>query len=80
MQATNFSRKLDTSGRIMIPSKLREQLGMEIGKEYDFYLATAYKHRFICIDCGTVDKQFDLQDLEELAEAKGLKLVPKNED
>lgn len=80
MEATNFSRKLDSQGRIMIPSKLRDQLGLEVGRVYDFYLATAYKHRFICIDCGTVDKKFELQDLEELADAKGLKLVPKNED
>nr|DAN98127.1 MAG TPA: MraZ protein [Caudoviricetes sp.] len=31
MQETTFSRKLDSSGRIMIPIRLREQMGLTSG-------------------------------------------------
>ena len=53
MIETTFSRKLDSMGRLTIPIRLREEVGMEIGETYTFYKhvdtdGTAY----LCIKCG----------------------------
>ena len=59
MQATTFSRKLDTMGRIMIPVRLREQLGLKAGQEYQFFLYEEDGHRFICIECPGNDAKIE---------------------
>lgn len=38
MLKTAYTRKLDTVGRLMIPSKLREELHMVNGHNYEFYI------------------------------------------
>jgi bifunctional DNA-binding transcriptional regulator/antitoxin component of YhaV-PrlF toxin-antitoxin module len=38
MRETEYSRRLDSSGRLVIPSKLREELRMEVGDEYAFFI------------------------------------------
>lgn len=46
-------------GRIMIPIRLREELGFEIGNEYSFFThETDDGQTFLCIKCpsGTDDK------------------------
>ena len=37
MKKTKYSRKLDANGRLVIPSKLREEVGLELGETYTFY-------------------------------------------
>lgn len=51
-----FSRKLDTSGRLTIPLKLREELNLQIGQEYEFSLQEIDGRRYLCIDCGVCDE------------------------
>ena len=34
--STTYTRKLDSTGRIMIPVRLRDQAGMSTGQDYDF--------------------------------------------
>nr|DAM21676.1 MAG TPA: MraZ protein [Caudoviricetes sp.]DAR80245.1 MAG TPA: MraZ protein [Caudoviricetes sp.]DAV01730.1 MAG TPA: MraZ protein [Caudoviricetes sp.] len=36
MAESTYSRKLDAMGRIMIPVRLRDQLGLITGREYSF--------------------------------------------
>lgn len=73
MQETTFSRKLDSSGRIMIPIRLREQMGLTSGQEYYFTTMVKDGRKYICIDCGSVD--FSLEEAMKIIQANGLKIV-----
>ncbi|MCM1217367.1 MAG: division/cell wall cluster transcriptional repressor MraZ [Lachnospiraceae bacterium] len=58
MEETGYSRKLDTMGRIMLPIRLREQLGLIIGHEYDFFMYVEPDGRkFLCIECPSIKKE-----------------------
>lgn len=73
MQETTFSRKLDSSGRIMIPIRLREQMGLTSGQEYYFTTMVKDSRKYICIDCGSVDSS--LEEAMKIIQANGLKIV-----
>ena len=75
MAESTFSRKLDGSGRIMIPVKLREQLGLVSGREYYFSVMEKDGRRYLCIDCGSDE----LTEAMQLVQSKGMKIV-KNDD
>jgi bifunctional DNA-binding transcriptional regulator/antitoxin component of YhaV-PrlF toxin-antitoxin module len=51
MQETEFTRKVDSMGRIIIPSKLRERLGIKAGIPYKFYVHSAGGEVFVGIKC-----------------------------
>lgn len=51
MEDTQWSRKLDGQGRIMLPIRLREELGLEPGEEYKFYLHESEGYKYLCIRC-----------------------------
>lgn len=59
MQATTFSRKLDSMGRIIIPIRLREQMGLKNGIEYPFFIHEQDGHRYICIECPGSDAKIE---------------------
>lgn len=68
-----YSRKLDSVGRLLIPVKLREELGMELGKTYDYSVKEIDKHKYICIDCGEVLTELD--KAKQIVQNAGLKIV-----
>ena len=70
MAESTYSRKLDAMGRIMIPVRLRDQLGLITGREYSFEV------RYICIDCGL---NTELEEAMKLVQNAGLKIV-QNDD
>lgn len=74
MAETTFSRKLDSSGRIMIPVRLRDQMGLIPGREYYFSVMEKDGRRFICIDCGSVENT-SLEEAMKIVQANGLKVV-----
>lgn len=74
MQETTFSRKLDSSGRIMIPVRLREQMGLVSGQEYYFTTMVKDGRKYICIDCGSVDNT-SLEEAMRIIQANGMKIV-----
>lgn len=79
MAETTFSRKLDSAGRIMIPVKLRDQMGLIPGREYYFSTMEKDGRRYICIDCGTVESAIaNLEEAMRIIEASGLKIVKNN--
>lgn len=58
MEQTRYVRKLDSTGRLVIPTKLREMMGMVVGQEYPFYTMEDEKgRRFICIECPGISKE-----------------------
>lgn len=55
MRQTTYSRKLDTLGRLVLPAPLREQLGLENGQPYDFYIHEHEGEVYLCIKCANAD-------------------------
>lgn len=79
MAETTFSRKLDSSGRIMIPVKLREQMGLVTGREYYFSIMEKNGRRYICIDCGTIESSTSLEEAMQIVQASGMKIVQSDD-
>lgn len=75
MQVTDYSRKLEKSGRLMIPIKLREEMGLVPGKEYYFFTCINNGHKFICIDCGPEIGGTTLEQAMKIVQQNGLKIV-----
>jgi bifunctional DNA-binding transcriptional regulator/antitoxin component of YhaV-PrlF toxin-antitoxin module len=51
MKYTDYSRRLDSSGRLVIPVKLREEMRMEVGDMYDFFIHETDGRTFLCVEC-----------------------------
>lgn len=75
MRNTNYSRKLDKTGRLIIPSKLREEVGMIPGQEYSFSILTKDKHTYLCIDCGIPEDKPSLEEAIKIVQESGMKVV-----
>lgn len=58
----------------MIPVKLREQVGLQTGREYYFTLKEIDGRRYICIDCGAAISA-DLEQAIKTIEANGMKVT-----
>lgn len=72
MAESTYSRKLDAMGRIMIPVRLRDQLGLMVGREYTFEIRQINGRNYICIDCGM---NTELEEAMKLVQNAGLKVV-----
>lgn len=73
MKDTGYSRKLDSTGRIVIPTKLREQMGLVAGQDYSFYtMEDDAGRKFICIECPGIDEE-TLAEARRIVEKYGLK-------
>lgn len=76
MESTGLTRKLDSTGRLVIPTKLREKMGLITGQEYSFYtLEDDEGRKFICIECPGIDEK-TLEEARRIVEKYGPK--PKN--
>lgn len=79
MNNTEFSRKLDKMGRIMIPIKLREQMGLVVGENYFFSTREENGKKYICIDCGEVHPSDSLEYAMEILQANGMTAIKTTE-
>ena len=79
MGETAFSRKLDTSGRIMIPIKLREIMEMIPGQVYTFSTMERNGRKYICIDCGPAVSDADFERAIQIIQASGLKVIQSDD-
>lgn len=61
MKDTGHSRKIDSNGRIIIPSQLRDELKIGPGDVYEFYILEQDNKTYLCIEC------FNLEDEVERA-------------
>lgn len=60
MKKTEYSRKMDSTGRLVIPSDLREQMDLRSGDECYFYIHEDEQHRtFLCIECPRVENEIE---------------------
>lgn len=51
MKETEYSRRLDPSGRLVIPVKLREEMMMSAGDDYTFFIHEHEGRTFLCVEC-----------------------------
>ncbi len=65
---------MDVSGRIMIPSRLRDRMGLIPGKEYYFFIHEENGHRYICIDVGVV-QEMNLEQAKQFLQKNGIRFV-----
>lgn len=65
---TNFSRKLDSTGRLIIPAKLRTLLRLEPGIEYTFFTHGYEGKTYLCIECPSPESEIE----------KAIKILEKN--
>lgn len=71
MQVTDYSRKMDSMGRLMIPVKLREQFNLPLLEEYPFYVHEENGDTYICIKCPHSEA---LEQAKELLRKHGYKV------
>ncbi len=50
MLDTQYSRRLDSLGRLLLPEQLRDGLGLEAGTEYVFYTHEHKGKVYLCIE------------------------------
>lgn len=62
MKNLNYSRKIDTLGRVVIPSKLRDIFGIQPGDEIEFFSIEVDGLRYLCIPCPHAAPSRDLEE------------------
>jgi bifunctional DNA-binding transcriptional regulator/antitoxin component of YhaV-PrlF toxin-antitoxin module len=74
MTETSYTRKLDSVGRIMIPIRLREQMGLQLGNEYRFAWTEENGRSYICIDCGPSKAAIRLEEAKDILRRHGMEI------
>lgn len=71
---TGYTRKLDTTGRLGIPTKLRSQFELVPAKEYSIFVIedTESERKFIAIECPEVSAE-RIAEARRIVEKYGLK-------
>lgn len=72
MQQLDYSRKMDTTGRLVIPIRLREELNMQIGKEYQFFKHIENGKVYLCVECS--EYLNDIEKAKELLKKEGYEI------
>ena len=73
METTEYSRKIDSCGRLVIPAKLREKLNMHEGESYDFSITKINGKIYLCIECYNV--QSEIEKARQILRAAGIDKV-----
>lgn len=63
---------MDSSGRLVIPSKLREELMMEMGDEYQFFIHEVNGKTYLCVECFR--KEDEIERAKRILEQAGIKI------
>ncbi len=73
MERTGHIRRVDTNGRIIVPSQLRDQLSIRPSDTYEFLIYKADDGRtYLCIECTGLESE--LQKAKRLLEEAGYKV------
>lgn len=59
MFQTEYSRRLDSTGRLVIPSKLRDELQIHEGDEFVFYIHEEDGRKFLCIEASRLENSIE---------------------
>lgn len=73
MKETQFARRLDTSGRLVIPIRLREELNLKIGDTYSFFIYEENDEKYLCVKCPKAETE--LEKAMKIIQQNGMKVV-----
>lgn len=59
MTETKYARKIDATGRLVIPVKLREECNIHDGDVLEFWIHEYDGKRFLCIECPTEESEIE---------------------
>lgn len=59
MVETVYARKLDPSGRLVLPSKMREEFDLQIGEVYKFYLHEENGEKYLAIKLPNTESEIE---------------------
>ena len=59
MVHTEYARKVDTNGRVIIPSQLRDQLDIRPGDAMEFFIHEENGKTYLCIECYRVEDEIE---------------------
>ena len=74
MKKTQYARRLDTMGRLVIPSRLREEFGLAVGDTLEFFWHEENGKTYLCIECP--EQETELQKALKVLEKNGLTANP----
>ena len=72
MRETEFARKIDSTGRIIIPSQLRNQLNIRSGDTHTFFLYNEDGRTFLCIECFNLENE--VEKAKRILRENGIKI------
>jgi AbrB family looped-hinge helix DNA binding protein len=59
MRKTEHSRKVDSNGRVIIPSQLRDELDIRPGDLLEYCIFTHEGRTFLCFECPRVEDEIE---------------------
>jgi bifunctional DNA-binding transcriptional regulator/antitoxin component of YhaV-PrlF toxin-antitoxin module len=74
MKKTQYARRLDTMGRLVIPARLREELNLAIGETFEFFWHEENGKTYLCIECP--ERETELEKALRVLEENGLTANP----
>ena len=66
MEETKYERRIDSAGRILIPIRLREEVGLEVNSSCKFYKHVENNKLYLCIECADFDLQTEIEKAKQL--------------
>lgn len=73
MIQTEYARKVDSNGRVIIPSQLRDQLDIRPGDAMEFFIHKENGKTYLCIECFRVEDE--IEKAKRVLEAAGFSLT-----
>ena len=73
MKQTEYSRKVDSNGRIIIPSQLRDELDIRPQDVLDFYVHEHDGRTFLCVECFRIEDE--IERAKRILREAGIKLA-----